>query len=322
MEAVGRSRRRSDRREAAAGQQPLGGSCSASTARPPPRDLAAAASHTLPHHTARHVAARHRPLTRCARRVGLDRSASGWPARPYITARRPSARYHVPALSSARVVCPPFGINRSAEPFGPARSPLPARRRWPARSINPEGGSSPATLAGPCASVRTMAPALVASVTLCWPPTNAGAFDYHRFRPPAPQVPPDCEYGLHRTATPSCRGRPRPTSHRGPRDGSTAPRHYELLLILEPGLDERTVAPRSTRSSTSSAGSGTVKASDVWGKRACPSRSGRTPKASTPSSTSLRVCDRHRARPSAEPEQRCCDQSPARTRTKGPEDGW
>jgi small subunit ribosomal protein S6 len=49
---------------------------------------------------------------------------------------------------------------------------------------------------------------------------------------------------------------------------STAPRHYELLLILDPTLDERTVAPSiDTFLNVIRQGGGTVEKVDIWGKR-------------------------------------------------------
>ena len=49
---------------------------------------------------------------------------------------------------------------------------------------------------------------------------------------------------------------------------STAPRHYELLLILDPNLDERTVAPSiDTFLNVIRQGGGTVENVDIWGKR-------------------------------------------------------
>jgi len=49
---------------------------------------------------------------------------------------------------------------------------------------------------------------------------------------------------------------------------STAPRHYELLLILDPNLDERTVAPSiDTFLNVIRQGKGTVEKVDIWGKR-------------------------------------------------------
>ncbi len=49
---------------------------------------------------------------------------------------------------------------------------------------------------------------------------------------------------------------------------STAPRHYELLLILDPSLDERTVTPSiDTFLNVVRQGGGTVENVDVWGRR-------------------------------------------------------
>ncbi|WP_328842549.1 30S ribosomal protein S6 [Nakamurella leprariae] len=49
---------------------------------------------------------------------------------------------------------------------------------------------------------------------------------------------------------------------------STAPRSYELLLILDPSLDERTVAPSiDTFLNVIRQGGGTVDTVDVWGRR-------------------------------------------------------
>ena len=49
---------------------------------------------------------------------------------------------------------------------------------------------------------------------------------------------------------------------------STAQRHYELLLILDPNLDERTVAPSiDTFLNVIRQGGGTVENVDVWGRR-------------------------------------------------------
>ena len=49
---------------------------------------------------------------------------------------------------------------------------------------------------------------------------------------------------------------------------STAPRHYELLLILDPTLDERTVAPSiDTFLNVVRQGGGSVENVDIWGKR-------------------------------------------------------
>lgn len=49
---------------------------------------------------------------------------------------------------------------------------------------------------------------------------------------------------------------------------STAPRHYELLIILDPTLDERTVAPSIDQFlNVVRQGGGSVENVDVWGKR-------------------------------------------------------
>ena len=49
---------------------------------------------------------------------------------------------------------------------------------------------------------------------------------------------------------------------------SATPRHYELLLILDPSLDERTVAPSiDTFLNVVRQGGGTVESVDVWGRR-------------------------------------------------------
>lgn len=49
---------------------------------------------------------------------------------------------------------------------------------------------------------------------------------------------------------------------------STATRHYELLLILDPSLDERTVAPSiDTFLNVIRQGGGTVENVDIWGRR-------------------------------------------------------
>ncbi|AZI59661.1 30S ribosomal protein S6 [Nakamurella antarctica] len=45
-------------------------------------------------------------------------------------------------------------------------------------------------------------------------------------------------------------------------------RHYELLLILDPNLDERTVAPSiDTFLNVIRQGGGTVDSVEIWGKR-------------------------------------------------------
>ena len=49
---------------------------------------------------------------------------------------------------------------------------------------------------------------------------------------------------------------------------STTPRHYELLLILDPNLDERTVAPSiDTFLNVVRQGGGSVESVEIWGRR-------------------------------------------------------
>jgi small subunit ribosomal protein S6 len=49
---------------------------------------------------------------------------------------------------------------------------------------------------------------------------------------------------------------------------STTPRHYELLLILDPSLDERTVAPSiDTFLNVVRQGGGNVESVEIWGRR-------------------------------------------------------
>ncbi len=49
---------------------------------------------------------------------------------------------------------------------------------------------------------------------------------------------------------------------------SATPRHYELLIILDPSLDERTVAPSiDTFLNVVRQGGGSVDNVDVWGRR-------------------------------------------------------
>jgi small subunit ribosomal protein S6 len=49
---------------------------------------------------------------------------------------------------------------------------------------------------------------------------------------------------------------------------STTPRHYELLLILDPSLDERTVAPSiDTFLNVVRQGGGSVESVEIWGRR-------------------------------------------------------
>ena len=59
-------------------------------------------------------------------------------------------------------------------------------------------------------------------------------------------------------------------------------RHYELMVILDPSLDERTVTPSlELFLNVVKNDSGTVEKIEVWGKRGSPSRSRSTPRAST-----------------------------------------
>ena len=49
---------------------------------------------------------------------------------------------------------------------------------------------------------------------------------------------------------------------------STEQRHYELLIILDPSLDERTVAPSiDTFLNVIRQGGGSVEKVDIWGRR-------------------------------------------------------
>ncbi len=65
-------------------------------------------------------------------------------------------------------------------------------------------------------------------------------------------------------------------------------RHYELMVILDPSLDERTVAPSlDTFLNVIRNDGGKVAKVDIWGKRAWRTRSRSTPRRSTPSSTSM-----------------------------------
>src|SRR5699024_2442672 len=71
----------------------------------------------------------------------------------------------------------------------------------------------------------------------------------------------------HRRRPPAAEG-PRPTSPQEVRVSASAARPYELLLILDPTLDERTVAPSiDTFLNVVRQGEGTVENVDVWGKR-------------------------------------------------------
>lgn len=66
-------------------------------------------------------------------------------------------------------------------------------------------------------------------------------------------------------------------------------RHYELMIILDPSLDERTVAPSlDTFLNVIRQEGGKVDKVDVWVSVVSHSRSPRMPKASTRSSTSAR----------------------------------
>ena len=63
-------------------------------------------------------------------------------------------------------------------------------------------------------------------------------------------------------------------------------RRYELMVILDPDLEERTVAPSLDKFlNVIRKGGGTVENVDIWGRRGWRTRSRRSPKASTPSST-------------------------------------
>lgn len=63
-------------------------------------------------------------------------------------------------------------------------------------------------------------------------------------------------------------------------------RHYEMVVILEPSLDERTVAPSlETFLNVIRKDGGTVENVDVWVVGVSPTRSRSTARASTPSST-------------------------------------
>ena len=59
---------------------------------------------------------------------------------------------------------------------------------------------------------------------------------------------------------------------------------YELMVILDPEIDERTVAPSLDKFlNVVRNDGGTVDNVDIWGRRRWPTRSTRSPKASTPS---------------------------------------
>ena len=63
-------------------------------------------------------------------------------------------------------------------------------------------------------------------------------------------------------------------------------RHYEIMIILDPNLEERTVQPSLDQFlKVVTGGGGKVDKIDIWGKRRLPTRSRRSRKASTPSWT-------------------------------------
>ena len=64
-------------------------------------------------------------------------------------------------------------------------------------------------------------------------------------------------------------------------------RHYEMMVILDPEIEERTVAPSLDKylSVVTTAG-GSVDNVDIWGRRRLAYEITRRPRASTPSSTS------------------------------------
>ena len=62
-------------------------------------------------------------------------------------------------------------------------------------------------------------------------------------------------------------------------------RPYEIMVILDPTLDERTVAPSlETFLNVIRKDGGTVDKVDIWGRAGWRTRSPSTPRASTPSS--------------------------------------
>ena len=69
--------------------------------------------------------------------------------------------------------------------------------------------------------------------------------------------------------------------------GFSRMRHYEMMVILDPELEERTVAPSLDQFlNVIRQSGGSVEKVDVWGKRRLSAtRSTRRPRASTPSST-------------------------------------
>jgi Ribosomal protein S6 len=63
-------------------------------------------------------------------------------------------------------------------------------------------------------------------------------------------------------------------------------RHYELMIILDPNLEERTVQPSLEGFlKVVTTDGGKVGKLDIWGSVGFPTRSTRSRKASTPSST-------------------------------------
>ena len=64
-------------------------------------------------------------------------------------------------------------------------------------------------------------------------------------------------------------------------------RHYEMMIILDPELEERTVQPSLDQFLTvvQTSGGGTVEKVDVWGRRRLAYEIDKKSRASTPSST-------------------------------------
>ena len=59
---------------------------------------------------------------------------------------------------------------------------------------------------------------------------------------------------------------------------------YELMVILDPSVEERTVAPSLDKFlSVVKNGGGTIENVEIWGNVVWPTKSTRRPKASTPS---------------------------------------
>jgi len=64
-------------------------------------------------------------------------------------------------------------------------------------------------------------------------------------------------------------------------------RQYELMIILDPDLEERTIQPSLDKFlSVVTKDNGTVDNVDLWGNAVWPTTSRRSPRASTPSSPS------------------------------------